>query len=67
VLKSLGEVRCDCGLDFRYEARGVLVRFWPRLGEMAFSPIPVRHGLCPRCSMLLRDLLARRELSAAGR
>jgi hypothetical protein len=67
VLERLGEVHCDCGLDFRYEAHGLGARFWPRLGEAAFSPTPAPWGLCPRCASQLHDLLGRRgEPSVAG-
>ena len=55
----LGDVHCDCGLDFRFEARDAVVRFWPRVGEIAFSPRPAVHGICPRCSRQLRRLLAK--------
>jgi hypothetical protein len=53
-----GDVRCACGMTYRYARRRAGVTFWPQNSLRGFRATPVAAPECIRCG---------RRLSAPGR
>ena len=56
-LLEIGDIRCPCGLVFRYALAADGATFWPQNSVWGFSPTPVDGDDCIRCAEPLTGLI----------
>jgi hypothetical protein len=58
-LLEVGDVRCACGLVYRYALTAAGPALWPQTPAGGFSPTPLDGDACSRCDRPLAALAIR--------